>query len=494
MENIPNTAMPPSKLRWLWLTLAGIVLVLFALGGYLAVTSLPALYSPPDRVRSNTDYDKKMNPPKVKPMDAAALPAKPVITISTNSGRVRLEHAVINQTEIYPLTMGFHRLDGTNTVTVNGTSVSLKHIGYAQMNPGQYRTNSYQYDVPGQFYYPNLQPLTEEETTNAYPHTWERSLDCEAGSPTYRFVLDVGPGSYQFLSAQIFDARTHRSQTQGWSSQQNQSHGQMVTMRTAMWHQAPVEVVIDLALGKPEIEEIEPVAGASFRYGNSTQHLIYAGDVAEFSGWSSSSGSQSEHVELSLPKAGQKKPHAAFVFVGVPSTSFHAIDFEFLDKEGKPLSTGGGGSSGAHIIKNLEASAAEVKKIRVTKHLEAHRFVFSLPRLPGVLPGNEKMGNLFAVRIPFVAFREHYEQVNFLQRITQLDAGNALYNNIQPGSYPRTFTNTTPAEILADYARLLNVKGELYVNQETLKIEERKPFYLEVRNKVRDFWKKIKGP
>lgn len=494
MENIPNTAVPQSKHRWLWFVLAGMVLVLFALGGYLAVTSLPALYSPPDRVRSNTDYKKKMNPPKVQFVDAAALPTKPAIVISTNNGKVRLEYAVTNQSDKGLLPMTVHRLEGTNVVTVSGASVRIKHIGLAWLDPGQYQTNSYSQAVQGSFFHPNLQPLTMGEVTNAYPHAWERSISCEPGYPSYRFVFDIGPGAYQFLGIQIFDARTHSTLTQGWSAQNNQAKELMVTSRAAFVREAPVEVVLDLALGQPEIEEILPVTGASFRYGNSMHYLIYAGECAQNPSWSSSSDAFKERIDYPLPTPGQKKPYSAYIFMGVPMTSYYGLEFQYLDQKGQWLATSSGGSSGNHIFHALPFAAADVKKIKVIKHLEAHRFVFHLLHLPGVLPGNEKVENLFNVRIPFVAFKRNYEQANYVQNMAQVDLASGMYNSVPSSSYPRLFTNTTPAEILADYEKLLNLKGELYVNQEKLRIEERQPLYLQAWSKVRSFWKKIKGP
>jgi len=494
MENIPNTAVPTSKLRWLWLALARIVLVLFALGGYLAVTSLPALYSPPDRVRSSTDYDKKMNPTRVREITAKAPPTNqvPVISVTTNQlGLVRLEYPYQRMASTEAMVFTLHRLNPGDKVQLGELNVELKRIAHLWVPPST-NQNIKALSSLAQFYSADLQPISDMEVARELPRQRDRTMESSRTRPAYRFDLAVVGGPWKFAGAKLYDARTQKDVNAGWSSQQIYGTNLMLGMNPYLWHATPVELVVDMLTGPMEEEELRPVVGESFTVGKSRYQLIYTADKLVQS-YSLGDDSRIEYVQFNSP-AGQTGQKSFLLFKITPPAILSYFQIEYLDANGKVIEAVDGEWAGSKLVANLQHKLADIKAIRVRKYRSGNRLVFQLPSLPGLPRENRQVDNLFKVRAPVLRFDESWKQADYVRRITQLETP-LISVSLPPGTYPRWFTNATPAEVLEDYGKVMSVKEDFHVNQEKLVLEVGKRSWpVEALGKVRDFWKKIKGP
>lgn len=495
MENIPNTSAPSFKHRWLWAVLAVLVLLLIGLGGYLAATGLPTLYSPTDVVRKSEGYLQKLNPPRLTSINTNVSPVGfPSITMTTNLGKVRIEYPAAQGKAVNVMGFTLHMATNGETIQLGDTTINLKRIGQGWVPPGT-NVNHYQSAVPARFYSPDLVPLMDADVLRDLPNQWERNVDCQNNMNGYRFDFAIQGTQWKVLDVSFYDARTHSSLING-SVSQHTKQGYKFEAEPFIWHFAPVELVMDLALGPVEEEEILPQTGATFTVGSARYYLIYTSDNSSGGYHGSGNDGKKSYLELLAPSAQPaRKKECVLLFLGSPKPDQRTFDLEFLNAEGKPCETGGGSHSAESILQFIRGDLADIKKIRVRKFSVGHRLVFHLPGLPGLPSGNQSVDNLFKVRAPMLRFDREYEQIEYVRRITQLGLGNFPYTNVPAGTYPRWFTNATPVEVLEDYGKLMGAQGDIYIDQEKLEIEVRKRSWpLEALGKVRDFWKKIKGP
>ena len=183
------------------------------------------------------------------------------------------------------------------------------------------------------------------------------------------------------------------------------------------------------------------------------------------------------------------------LFRASPYPAQHAFEIEYLDINGKKLETAGGGSGGGQIIQSVRGQLADIHKIRVRKYRTGHRVIIQLPRLPGLPPENQKVDNLFLVRVPILKFNRQYEQEEYLRKMTQLGLPYIPSTNTAAMIYPRWLTNATTLQVLNDYAHMMGVQGQLYVNQEKLQIENgQRPWLMQLREKAQAVWEKLRGP
>jgi hypothetical protein len=250
-----------------------------------------------------------------------------------------------------------------------------------------------------------------------------------------------------------------------------------------------------MVLGPEEVEELRPQVGESFTVGGSRYQLIFAADNLSAQNYSQGSGSKTSYLELGMPFANKGQKKSLLLFNITPVARQNVFEMDYLDAGGKVTTTAGGNWSGAEIIQNLRCELADVKTIRVRKFSAGHRFVFRLPRLPGLPPENQQVDNLFAVRVPLLRFDRDYEQAEYIRRITQLGMPSLSAPSLPPGTYPRWLTNATVAEVLEDYRQVMGVTNYFYVDREKLTIEKRDRDWLqEGLEETLKTLKKLRGP
>jgi len=329
------------------------------------------------------------------------------------------------------------------------------------------------------------------------PNKWDRTMNSRASRPSYRFDLELKGGAWKFVGANLYDARTHTGLSAGSSSQKVGDTINKIGLDPFIWHTAPVELVVDVVVGPVEVEEIRPQVGESFTVGAARYQLFFAADNLSGGSYSQGNDSKKGYVEVGPPpvRSGKTNKECLVIFRATPPAAQSVFQIDYLDAEGKELRTRGGGWSGSEVIQGLECEVAEIKTIRVHKYRGGHRLVFRLPYLPGLPPENEKMDNLFAVRVPLLRFDRDYSQAEYIRRMTQLSMPYISRQNQPPGAYPRWLTNATVAEVLEDYRQVMGVTNYFYVDREKLTIEKGdRDLLRQMQEKVQKTWKKLTGP
>jgi len=423
-------------------------------------------------------------------------PVPLAVTVTTNQGKVRVEYPYASPNSVEVLGFTLHQVQAGETAQIGGTTLRLKRIGHAWRPPATNNNYGYQSNVPATFYRPDLQLMTEAEVIGELPDRWSRDVDCRDNLPSYRFDLEIQGDPWKVLNVELYDARTHVSLTSGGSYQEIK-HGYKYSTSPYLWHEAPVELIVDVGTGPLEEEEIPVQVGASFTIASCRYQLLHGADDANLSSYGSGSSGKKVHVEFHSSSGGQpqRRKECLLIFHATQYPVHNAFEIEYLDSNGKKLETAGGSSGGGQIIQNVRAQLADIHKIRVRKYRTGHRVIIHLPRLPGLPPENRQVDNLFLVRVPILKFSRQYEQEEYLRRMTQLGLPYIPYTNTAAMIYPRWLTNATTLQVLDDYAHMMGVQGQLYVNQETLQIENgQRPWLMKLREKIQATWEKLRGP
>jgi hypothetical protein len=485
------------KVRWLWRACWLLLLLLTGIGLYLVATARPAFYSPPDEVRKTGDYTQKLNPPRLNAIGTNLSPLAALkTTITTNQGEIRIEYLKTDSKTVDTLGFTLHPLKGADVARAGESSVRLRRIGYAWAPPGSHMKQIYSVGIPADFFDGDLKPLTLAEVQRDLTNQWDRTVDASLNSPGFRFDLEFSSPHWKVLGVGLYDARTHVPLTSGWGGQHLGEHGYKISMRPYIRHSVPVELIVDVALDAGADEEILPQTGSTFTIGPCRYHLVHIAEHVPASNFSYGEGGKQLSVFFPQP-AVQQPPlkECAFVFHASPGARQAAFVLEYLDAAGNKLETGGGGSSGSQIVQGVKSELADIKKIRVRKFRSGHRLIFQLPGLPGLPPPPQKMNNLFQVRASRLYFDSDWEQADYVRRITQLEMAHISKPGPPAGTYPRWLTNVTMEDVLKDYAQVNGLQGQLYVDQETLKIEQgAHPWPLQVKERLQKLWEKLHGP
>ncbi len=507
MENTApaNTNASKRDFRWLWRT-GWVVLALVAgLALFLVLTAKPAFYSPAKTVRSSPEYETKLDPARSnRGVEISDTNPPPVVTVTTNAGRIQVSYPAPQNHSVETLGFARHWIEGSDKLQLGDVSLQLKRIGFAWAPPSTNSTSSNlprshppvhgnQSRVPAQFYDAELRPVAEAEVLRALPERQEREMTTENNYPSYRFDLELLGGPWMVLEAKLYDATTH-APLNNEGRQQRLKYGHSYTTASLLWRPTPVELIVDLVTGPLDEEEMLPLPGAFFTFGGCRYHLLYATDSADF--FSQRANPKTMALEF-MPFTGQrsKVKLSSLYFRASPYAAQMAFQFEYLDAEGKPIAWYDMGSFRGELRHRVYSELAAIKKIRVRKYTRGHRVVIRLPALPALPTINQNMDDLFQVRAPLLKFESRQEQEEYIRRMTQLGFGFNPTTNPPTSIYPRWFTNATAVEVLEDYAKVIGVSGQLYVDQEKLQILKGKPsVLLEARENILKLWGKLRGP
>jgi len=529
MENTAPTNTNASKRDFRWLWRAGwIVLALAAgLALYLVLTARrPVIYSPATTVRPSPEYERKLDPARSnRGVEISDTNPPPVVTVTTNAGQIHVSYPAPQNHSVETLGFVQQRMEGSEKLQLGDVSLKLKRIGFAwtppptnspsgtsspvpaKLYPGKFYSTDGTLKpvpikfhsvgvnvspVPAQFYDAELKPVADAEVLRALPELREREMMPQWNYPTYRFDLELLGGPWMVLESKLYDATTHAPLgDEGWHQPIKDGHSYNVA--PFLWRQAPVELMIDLVTGPVEEEEILPQPGAYFTIGGCRYYLLYATDSAD----PSSQRSDAKTVSLTFtPFSGQRtsRKQSFLYFKASPYAAKTAFQMDYLDAEGK-LFAWHDLSLRFPLRHYVSGELAAIKKIRVRKYTRGHRVVIRLPALPALPTMNQNMDDLFQVRTPLLKFERRQEQEEYIQRMTQLVFGFNPTTNPPTSIYPRWFTNATPVEVLEDYAQVMGVSGQLYVDQEKLQIrKDDRSGALEVKEKLLKLWEKLKGP
>lgn len=440
-------------LRSLALASAGLAMLL------LAGCNRP-LHSSPTAQRDTNDYFKATSPQAPRAIDLQALDQ---ITARIDGNTLI---ATMQSTTGDDSNDGFEhpvrRLKPGEKLT--GTDASFEFIAFSVSGPGiskLEKTNSHGH-FPLEFFSPAGKLLSEPELKSLGLRDWDLtdSLDRHGTINDAFPKLSLLFGSTQqppgyYSPVGVFDARTKKSLVSGYSYSQiaKGSLGRTEVFPRA-WHATPLEVLLDVQLDGKVIIETNVVEGLRVALPGGEVKLLGVWEGKSHS-WGSRSGAAGTTSELriSLGASDREAESVALFATEPPKLAVHA---EFLDEQGKVVDGGGGGTSGSFRLAGVRARVSEVKRVRFTTYTNHCRVALMLPPLPNLPAGNQNVADLFSVTAPEVQFEREYELRDFIGSLTQLrfaypPGGDSIPTN----QFPMSFTNVTPAQLLAEYRRHL---------------------------------------
>ena len=338
---------------------------------------------------------------------------------------------------------------------IGQASVQIAYLatGWAKpTNRATLRNPSY-FSVPGKFFLPDLTPFTAEDYRRLKVRKWDCTLHFREGRPTLAFMLRFTDlEGWKLLGLHAFDARTHAPVHGGGYSHGPRELGYHIETDLALWHETPVDLVLDLALGPPKVFEFPARTNVWQEYPGGAVALVAKINGDERS-WSSSFNGKTETITVSF-ETKPEKPQCSLIFYCQPAAHPAPIDFELLDQEGEVIPGAGGGSSGRLAIKSVRTAVTNVAKVRLKFYPNHRRVVFHLPRLPGLPESNRHVENLLDVRVPFAHFRAQYQMRSWLESMLQVQLRQSTSPTVPPGTFPVEFTDATVGEALKFYLGL----------------------------------------
>ncbi len=289
--------------------------------------------------------------------------------------------------------------------------------------------------------------------------------DSHSVDPHPRTILRHGGWeNMKVMRFRVFDTRTRRVVT-GAGIYRKTENLNIYEGDLAMWHNSPVDIVVDVAYGPCDVIEFDPVPGKGYSAPDADLRLV---DRVDASG-SSFGGSQSQ-VNIGLPRK-PDETREGLLFVCQPGVRASPFTIELLDADGAVIS-GGGGTSGMHALYFVPRDrSGDVERIRIIRRKTLRRVFFHLPYWPGLPPENANVDNLFDVHIPYVNLKEDLELERFFRSSLQLsEFRRTLGARRTAGFLPREYTDTSVRDILKEYVDALDAAYSLSSDCDTLEV------------------------
>jgi hypothetical protein len=374
-----------------------------------------------------------------------------------------------------------HKVPASQTIKVGGGSVSLRLIGVAYPEKPILTNWEYEVNVPAKWFHIDMTPVSPEEAKKTADDSSAGELGFTGTFPTAEFVFTrTNLPEIKFMGAAVFNAETHQELTSGYASS---TTANSLWFRSAigLWHQAPLEIVLGLAVGPAEMFALKGEEGSKC-------HLpigeVYLAGIAEghATSWGTDyRGGTNSYVRIRLDTSIKE---TTFIMTCWPSASSLPIDFEFRGPDGKKLDGGSSGSSGQLQLGFVRGKKSDVSEIRIKYYPNIKKLVFRLPELPGLPERNRNLQNLFDAFIPYFRMENAYQYNYTLGKLVGMD--------VLPGFAPRdgeaplVHTNVTPNDLLK-YLDSAKPEGqEIYVDSKNQKIEHRPPLFIQL-------WEKLKA-
>lgn len=451
----------------------------FGLGALYWFLNPPAMMVDPAFPRPALDYDRTVAELKAEPVTNNVFS---LLQLSTNDGRVEImlaeNPAAGPKQEVFPSQVV--PASANHHATLDEGQIFLKYIATAWSIPA---TNfQYGVDVPARFFDSNLVAIAPEDLRPKL-NQWDRRFQFRGDFPKVRFLFGTtNLPSFKLLGMDLFDARTHRSLSSGYSSHTTPD-GFSLEPTVRLWHKAPIEAFVHLAHGHPQLFHIDPLDHDEKQIGPARIKLAAVLSGLD-SGISSSSDGHTNRIWLHFASGSAERQTAVVLFVW-PNAYRAPIDCEILDADGNKLETAGSSTSGPMHVINVRADGNRIKNIRLKFYPLVSRVRFSIPFVPALPPENAAITNLLDVRIPCLRIEAEYEFRASLESLLQLTIPFQTMNF--PQSYfPVTFTNRTTRELLDEYLQFAPPKQHPFVNVPEGQLQFRDPPLLEI-------WEKIKG-
>lgn len=460
------------------------LLLLVLIGGFLAVLTWfslnpPSLFSDPSVPRPNRSYDAVTTPREPAPPLTSNVFGS--VTIRSNSNNLEI---IIPQPqapgELDPFGFQLRKASPSHHVALPPGSLHLNYMAVAWNVP---TTNfDYSVNVPARFFTPELEPIPFDQLSPRL-NPWEATLSYRGEFPEVKFAFTASNlPPWKLLGMELFDARTKRTLSTGYSHSSNPD-GFYLSTPAGLWHKAPVQAFIHLAHGEPHVVDIPVHDFIEKNFGPARVKL--AGILPGYSsGTSSSNDGRTNRVQVnfsSLPT----ETNSAVVMMVHPRAYRAPLDFAAIDQDGNKLESRGSTTSDSMHLLNIQASPDRIKFVRVLHYPHISRLQFDLPYIPGLPPENDAVTNLFDLKVPYVRMRYQDEFYSNLGTLLQLDISFRNLNFPQ-GTFPLVYTNKTARQLLEDYLKFAPEQKQVRVDHESGTLEFRDPPLIEI-------WKKLKS-
>lgn len=484
MDSMGNPGLMKYKYLIFTVLLALLLLLLGMLLHRAFVDPAKIWYCNPAEPRGNDEEIWKMTITPGQPIEEPNESIFESFTVGSDNDYFTVEYPYENPPDD-PFAFELSEMTSTGSLEIGGGTIELAGIATAYHDANQTISD----DAVYHFYDFQLQPMsdTKVRASGNYSTTEDGSNFRYNPSPAVQLIFQYQEiEHFMFHGIKIFDSRTHKSLTTGYSSSgRDGSH--KFTTHVPLWHKTPVDLVIDVSYGPIKMFEFAPHAGEGFAEDNLKCRLI-----SVFEGVDNTSGSRTSQDNMTVhkfKKTRMKNTGLTFFFACLPTASQMPVTFEFLDEEGKKLSTRGSSTSGyAHNIR-LEQPLEKIALIRAYHHTRRQRIVIHLPFLPGLPQENNVINNLFDVQIPYVMLQDSDRLERFLRQSLQLNSSRSTSpiqsNSIMNASFPLELRNKTNRDIAKLYAQ----GASLHVDVENSQLRREYPVPLWDRIKL--FLKKV---
>jgi hypothetical protein len=476
-EQIDAPLTPRKFARWaLRIMLPSLIAIVF-------LTSEEKLFSDAKAPHDTTAYDQLMAPPtRLSALGSLNL-TNVVINRTNNKVRVTLPKIVAGKADFYDFTTV--RVKPNEAAQLTEGELRIRYLGAAHGEVPQGDGNGM---VEGQFHDLDGLPMSLNDVKEIHKSWRVERLSIQGQWPEIRMPIEAHPDEkLKFLSARVFDARTRRNLTSGHSSRNAKPNFKIYVFEMKRWHDAPIELIVDVAYGPVEIIQMATQSGTSTRVGHHTLHLLAAESGHANSSNMGGSGSSESCMSWTTQEE-SKDSEATFGFAVLPSANSFPAKIElFVKGKDKPQNLGCH-TSATGLILSANSPLEDVQSIRITRYLNARRVISEIPNIPGLPSENDTIENLFDVHIPSARIKNASELERYIEDAVQLGFESRRLGRLTPpqGYFPRVFHDATPRELTLEYLKLSTNISRLRVNGDTRRIEVRGPWHEELFKKIRD--------
>lgn len=304
-----------------------------------------------------------------------------------------------------------------------------------------------------QWYAPDLTPIAQQQHRRLItPNNIDNYM------PWIRFQFSReklnSDAELKVVQFDMFDVRTHE---RIWHASAHSGPAQLdsawAEAMLMLYHNTPVEVMIEFATGPVATYRFPAKPGEGFTTGTVAVKLI--GVFADRSGGVSYENSIINIIRTGTLHVGEQE----LIFFGWPDINVMDLECFGVDANGKSLGAGQQSILQDKFLMNqtFPKGLGKIESIMLRRHRNRHRVFFELPRVPGLPAENTNIQDLLDVRIPHVVFRDANELETFVQRVLQVH-GISSTGHKSPSSrrtfpsYPMEFKDATVRDILANVA------------------------------------------
>ncbi|MBN2589305.1 MAG: hypothetical protein JXA96_05560 [Sedimentisphaerales bacterium] len=405
------------------------------------------------------------------------------IKVSIDANIISIEYpSLISQEVSFPFEM--REMTHGQSLEIDGGILEVFGTGVAYCD-ANHVTNT---KVPYQFFDCNLQPEKPEIIDELWQfQTYENDSQFRYRPfPFFQFGFRYkGIEDVMFNGIKVFDARTHKFITYGYSTTgHNLEDWDYLNYKINMpiWHQTPIDFVLDVSFGPSEVFEFPAQVGEGFTRGGFECRIMSI--IEDIDTSSHSSSSDGEKTITKYYKSNLYNKGNLFIFACRPTANQMPVTFRFLDKDGQILSNSGGFSCSFFTQEVITKQPLEkIAKIQAQYLTNRYRVIVHLPYIPGLPEQNKNIKNLFDMHIPYVKLYD-YNQINdFLRNVLQLNNSHTIgvipSQNSQANTFPMVFKNVKVRDIAELYTIGGSVKAD--VENDTLEIKYPMPLLTKLK-------------